>query len=309
MRTAPAVLVALLAMRLALPGALAAGDTGMRQQLAARFQAELERIAASAEGVAGIAVVDVTSGERFAVNERLVFTQGSAIKIPILLELYRRADAGELDLAEPAMLRAADRTGGSGLLQHFADGESRLSLRDLAIPMIVLSDNTATNILIDRLGMETVTRTMAKLGAPETKLRRKMIRPEESVKGNENVSTPGEAADLMVRIATCELPMSAKSCAEVSRVLEIPKDGAFREAIPSAIPVAWKPGGLEGVQTAWGLVRLPGRPYALAVMVNYGSGDIGATLRDASAAAFRYFSRVARATEFGTRVPLEYVRP
>jgi beta-lactamase class A len=279
----------------------------LRAQLEQKFQAELTRIADEADGVVGIAAVDVTTGERFGVNEGLVFSQGSAIKIPILIELYRRADAGDLSLEERLPLRAADRTGGSGLLQYFADGESELSLGDLAIPMIALSDNTATNMLLDRLGMERITRTMADLGAPQTRVRRKMIRPEESAKGNENVSTPREAAELMVRIARCELPVSATSCSAIGRVLEIPKEGAFRDAIPPSIPVAWKPGGLEGVQTAWGLVRLPGRPYAIAVMVNYGGPDMSGAIREASGAAYRHFSRIASTTEFGTRVPLGYV--
>lgn len=278
-----------------------------RKQLADKLQAQLLEIANAAPGVVGIAVVDVTDGARFGVNDALVFPQGSAIKVPVLIELFRRADAGDLRLTERVTLRAADRTGGSGLLRYFADGESELSLRDLAIPMIVLSDNTATNILIDRLGMERVSQTMVELGAPQTRVQRKMIRPEESVKGNENVSSPREAADVMVRLARCELPMSASSCAEVARILEIPKAGAFREPIPGSVPVAWKPGGIEGVQTAWGLVRVPGRPYAISIMVNYGPDDMNATVRQISAATYRHFAQLARTTPHGTRVPIEHL--
>jgi len=280
-----------------------------RQQLVDKFKAELTRIAGAAGGVVGVAVADLNSGERFGVNDGLVFPQGSAIKIPILLELFRRADAGDLRLTERLTLRASDFTGGSGLLGYFSDGGSEFSLHDLAIPMIVLSDNTATNMLIDRLGMERITQTLTDLGAPQTRLRRKMIRPEESLKGNENVSTPREAVDLMVRLARCELPMSAESCAEVTRILEIPKSGAFRQPIPGSVPVAWKPGGIEGVATAWAYVRLPGRPYAISIMVNYGADDMDATLRDISAATYRYFGRIAWATAHGTRIPPQQPRP
>jgi hypothetical protein len=135
-----------------------------------------------------------------------------------------------------------------------------------------------------------------------------MIRPEDSASGKENVSTPREAADLMVRIATCRLPMSAEYCAAVRKILEIPKPGPFRDAIPDTIAVAWKPGGIEGVQTAWGLVPVPGAPYAISVMVNYGPDDMSATIREVSAAAYRYFSQIARTTPHGTRVPIEYLR-
>ena len=279
-----------------------------RQQLADKFQAELQRLADAEAGVAGISVVDLASGQRFGVNDQLVFPQGSAIKIPILIELFHRADRGDLRLTDRVPVRAADRVGGSGLLQHFSDGASELSLHDLAIPMIVLSDNLATNLLIDRLGMEHVSETMASLGAPQTRLQRKMIRPEESVKGNENLSTPREAADLMARLARCDLPISARSCAEVKRILEIPKGGPFREPIPPSVRVAWKPGAIEGVQTAWALVGVPDGAYAIAIMVNYGADDMSSTLRETSAAAYRYFSQIARTTSHGVRVPFEHIR-
>ena len=279
-----------------------------REQLAGKLQTELQRISGTAPGVIGISVVDLGTGHRYNVNEALVFPQGSAIKIPILIELYRRADKGELRLTERLPLKRSDQVGGSGLMQYFADGGSELSLHDLAVAMIVLSDNTATNLLIDRLGMAKVTQTMAELGAGETKLQRKMIRPEESAKGNENLSTPRQAAELMVRIARCDLPMSADSCSALGRILEIPKAGAFREGIPGSVPVAWKPGGIEGAQTAWGLVNLPGAPYAIAIMINYGSDGMDTTIREISSVVYRYFAQIARTTPYGTRVPLEYIK-
>jgi beta-lactamase class A len=286
----------------------AAPQAEHRDQLAAKLQHELQRLAAATPGVVGIAVVDIVSGRRFGVNEALVFPQGSAIKIPILIELYRRADKGELRLTDRIPVRSRDQVGGSGLMQYFADGGSELSLHDLAIAMIVLSDNTATNLLIDRLGMDRVNGTLIELGAAKTRLQRKMIKPEESAKGNENISTPNEAADVMVRLSRCNLPLSAASCATVRNILEIPKSGGFRSGIPGAVKVAWKPGGIEGAQTAWGLVDVPGAPYAIAIMINYGVDDMDAPMREISAAVYGYFTQIARTTPYGTRVPLEYIK-
>jgi beta-lactamase class A len=285
-----------------------AAQASHREQLAARLQAELQRVAASPAGVVGVAVVDITSGQRFGVNERMVFPQGSAIKIPILIELFQRADRGDLKLTDRVPLRASDQVGGSGLLQHFSDGGSDLSLRDLAVAMIVLSDNTATNLIIDRLGMDRVTATMSALGAVETRLRRKMIRAEESLKGNENVSTPNEAADLMRRLDRCDLPLTPASCADARTILEIAKSGAFRQPIPASVRTAWKPGGIEGVETAWGLVNVPGAPYAISIMVNYGSDEMDAVVREVSAVTYRYFTQIARSTPHGARVPLELLK-
>jgi hypothetical protein len=114
----------------------------------------------------------------------------------------------------------------------------------------------------------------------------------------------------MVRIARCDLPVSPASCARIRAILEIPKSGAFRDPIPASVPVAWKPGGIEGAQTAWGLVNVPGGPYTIAIMVNYGGddADLNRPIREISSAAYKYFTQIARTTPNGTRVPLEYIK-
>ena len=227
-----------------------------REQLAAKLRNDLQRLATAASGVVGISVVDLSSGQRFDFNESLVFPQGSdQDPDPDRALSPCRSRRGE---AERSAAGSAEQPGrGSGLLQHFSDGGSELSLHDLAVAMIVLSDNSATNVLIDRLGMERVSQTMAEMGAGQTKLQRKMIRPEESAKGNENLSTPKEAADLMARIARCDLPVSPASCAASGRswksqVRRVPRP------IPAPVAVAWKPGGIEGAQTrgAWSTCRV-----------------------------------------------------
>src|SRR5690606_23519094 len=136
----------------------------------------------------------------------------SDLKVPILLELFRRAEEEPGLLRRRVELTDEVRTGGSGVLQVLTDGGSALSLEDYAIYMILHSDNTATNVLIDALGMEAINRLSASLGASSTLLQRKMIRPEESARGNENLSTPRDAARIMERIASCDLPMSEPSC-------------------------------------------------------------------------------------------------
>lgn len=278
-----------------------------RELLRATFQERLAQIADSYEGVAGLQVLDLTSGDRFAVRDDWVFPQASAIKVMLLLELFRRAEE-EPDLLERRVeMTDAVRTGGSGVLHLLTDGGSALSLEDHAIYMIVYSDNTATNVLIDALGMDATNALAAQLGAPDTKLQRKMIRPEESARGNENLSTPRDAVRVMERIHRCDLPMGAQACARVREILEIPKDGPVRTPVPSDVPVAFKPGGITGVATVWALVDLPDRPYALSVMSNYG-GNGGAVIEAVSAAAWDYFSRLSGVTDHGTRVPLDVKR-
>lgn len=268
------------------------------------FQQRLTAIVDAYEGVAGVHIADLTSGDRFAYRDEMVFPQASAIKVPILIELFRRAETDAGLLRRRVEMTDEVRTGGSGVLHVLTDGGSALSLEDYAIYMIQHSDNTATNVLIDELGMDAINQLSASLGAPDTRLQRKMIRAEESARGNENLSTPRDAALIMERIAQCDLPMSADGCARVREILELPKGGPIRTPVPAAIPIAFKPGGITGVATVWGLVDVPDRPYVISVMSNYG-GNGGAVIEAVSAASYDYFSRLSGITEYGTRVPLD----
>lgn len=287
--------------------ASASAQDAHRQIIALHFEETLVELVEAYEGVAGVHVLDLTTGERYQVRDSLVFPQASAIKIPILLELFRRAALEPALLSKTVPMDDRIRTGGSGVLHHLTDGGSRLSLEDYAIYMIVYSDNTATNVLIDELGMDAVNALSASLGAADTRLQRKMIRPEESARGNENLSTPRDAARIMERLASCDLPLSPEGCARVREILEIDKGGPVRTAIPPEIPVAFKPGGITGVATVWALVDLPDRPYVLTVMSNYG-GNGGALIERVSTAAYDYFSRLSGVTDHGTRVPLDVKR-
>jgi beta-lactamase class A len=264
---------------------------------------DLTRISNDFDGVMGVEIVDLTDSSRIGVNQDLVFPQESAIKIPNLLELFRRADRDPALLGKRHSISRETRTGGSGVLQFFTDGGSELSNEDLAVLMITLSDNGATNMLIDALGMDSVNRTMASLGLKQTKLQRRMITPASSARGEENISTPAEAAAVMARLSRCDLPLSKSACERVREILELPKNEAVRSVIPDGVPVASKPGGIVGVATSWALVELPDRPFVITVMTNYGGGDGDAAIREAAKAALAYFTRLQRSTPYGTRVP------
>ncbi len=272
--------------------------------LRAKLQADLEAVVDDYEGIAGFHVVDLTSGDRWAVRDEFLFPQASAIKVPILLELFRRAESEPELLRKRIEMNDAARTGGSGVLQFLTDGGSVLSLEDYAIYMILYSDNTATNVLINALGMDAINRLSASLGANQTLLQRQMMRTDQSARGNENLSTPKDAATIMENIATCAIPMSKAACNRVKEILTLYKGGPLRTPIPSDVPIAFKPGGITGVSTVWGIVNVPDRPYVIAVMSNYG-GNGGAVIEKISALTYNYFSRLSGITDYGARVPLD----
>jgi beta-lactamase class A len=264
-----------------------------------KFEHELSEINEDFEGVFGAEFVDLTTGEKVSLNADYVIPTASAIKVTILIELFRQADAkpGFLNEQRPFTAAAA---GGGGMARLLSPASS-VSLEDIAKLMINLSENNATNILIDELGMQNVNGLIASLGLTKTKLQRKMLEREKQARGEENISSPADAATLMTKIARCELPISKASCDRVRQILEIPQpDHPGKDPIPNNIPIAFKWGGNEGVSTAWAIVDLPGRPYVFAIMTSFGM-DNATAVRAASAAGFRYFSLLGRANPYGGR--------
>jgi beta-lactamase class A len=196
---------------------------------------------------------------------------------------------------------ASARTADDGLARLIGPG-SQLAVGDLARLMVNLSENTATNLLIDELGMENVNALMSSLGLTTIRLQRHMLDAAAERADHENVASPAQGAQLMARIARCELPLTKQSCAAMLKILEISKTPfPATDPIPADVVLAFKPGNLEGVLNGWGYVELPGRPYVFAIMTTYGT-DNAAIVRAASAAAYDYFARLGRANRYGARV-------
>lgn len=268
----------------------------------AKTETRLQEIAAGTRGALGLVAVDLTSGERFAVHEDLVFPQGSAIKIPILMEVYKQAGEGKFKLSDLEWVRKEHQVGGSGVLKELGDATSELSIRDLAVLMILVSDNTATNMLIDLVGMEQINATLASLGLRHTRVQRRMIDPAASARDQENLSTPAEAARIMEVLYRGEF-LSRQVCDEILAILRKPKRGGINAGLPREVPVAFKPGGIAGVSTEWAIVELKERPYVVVVMENYGLGEEAAeAMKQISRTLYDYYWRLGRATRYGTYV-------
>jgi beta-lactamase class A len=288
-------------------GVLAALAAPVRTQdpraadLRAKLGERLDAVAGALDGVMGFAIVGLESDERFERLANETFPTASTIKLAILYELFRQADEGRIDLDARKDLDRLNAVGGTGILSELTTPS--LSIRDYATLMIVLSDNTATNVLIDAVGMEAVTRRMASLGLQNTQLRRKMIDLEAARRGNENVSTPAELAKLLAVIHRGE-GLAQRSREALLAVLRKSKVSPMRSAIPEEVGLANKPGTLEGVEVDAGIVFVKGRPYAQAVMTTYLKDNAAgeAAIRSASQAAFDYFDRLAKSSEYGRAI-------
>jgi beta-lactamase class A len=285
---------ALLFLTLASP----AGAAGKEAVLMDKLRARVEAVDRGLDGVLGVAVKDLKSGATVTLRPDEVFPQASSIKLAVLYELFRQAEEGRVDLAEVTR-PGLPRVGGDGVLHMLGDRVS-LTWRDLAVLMMGWSDNDATNVLIDRVGMDAVNRRLDTLELPRTRLQRRMMDLDAARRGLENVSTPAE----MLRLAEALYRGAGLSPARAKDLLDVAaveKDSPFRVPLPAGLRVADKPGSLEGVRCVTAIVDLPGRPYAATIMTTYlrRDEDGEAAIREISAAIYQTFDRLARASEHG----------
>jgi beta-lactamase class A len=278
-----------------------APSTDKAIELHDKLARQLAAIATGLDGVMGYSIVDLTTGDRIERLASEVFPLASTIKLTLLYELFKQADEGRINLDEMRTLDRRQVVGGDGVLVELTTPS--LSLRDYATLMVVLSDNTATNVLIDIAGMQKVTARMEAAGLPSLKLRRKMIDIEAARRGDENVGTPGDVARLLGMIYRAD-GLKKESADALARVLKKPKNTALRRGIGPGIDVADKPGTLDGVETGAGIVYVPGRPYIFVAtttfLKNNAAGE--AAITAASRAAFDYFTRLAKASEYGREI-------
>ena len=286
--------VPLLVVFLAAPAAPAEKQGVLWEKLRARIEA----VDRGLDGVLGVSVKDLKGGMTLDVRPAEPFPQASSIKLAVLYELYRQAEEGRVDLGELTR-PPLPRVRGGGVLQELGNQVS-LTWRDVAVLMMGWSDNAATNVLIDRVGMDAVNRRLDSLGLRATRLRRKMMDLEAARRGDENVSTPAEMRQL-AETMYAGAGLSKERARDMMAVAAVPKESPFREPLPEGLVVADKPGSLEAVRCVTAIVDLPGRPYAVSIMTTYlrRDADGAAAIREISAALYETFDRLARSSDLG----------
>jgi beta-lactamase class A len=197
-------------------------------------------------------------------------------------------------------VQATDLVPDSTIMGGLTPGVTRITLRDLATMMIAVSDNSATNVLIDRVGMENVNALMDSLGLTHTRLRRKMMDLKAASEGRENISTPAEMMTLLEDLYRGKV-LNKEMTADFFVMLSTPKNSFIPRDLPEGSKIANKPGELEGVRNDSGVVFVENRPYVICVMTTYlhRERDGEEAIAKISAAAYRMFDRLARASEYG----------
>jgi beta-lactamase class A len=252
------------------------------------------------DGVVGVAILDLSNGETILYHADEVFPTASAIKVPLLAELYRQAQEGKLRLNDIYTVRAADDVEDSQIFNGLTPELTKLTLRDLAQMVAAVSDNAATNVLIDRVGMANVNALLQSLSLTKTKLQRKMMDISAAKEGRENLATPREFMMLMEDIYRGRV-VNQQLTDDLLKLLATRKHSPIQTALGENVKVADKHGELDAVRCDFGVVYAPNRPFVIAVMTTYLKNDREGedAIGEIAEAAYGYFDRVGRSSAYG----------
>lgn len=226
---------------------------------------QIQTTLAAYQGCWGVVLLHPTAGLQLEINPEQEFPAASMIKVPIMYEIMRQADLGLLSLEESILIPPGSHVGGAGILKELKPN-LKLTVQELVTLMIVLSDNTATNLLIERVGMAAVNKTMAALGLNKTVLRRFMMDFAAAQAGEENTTTAKDMALLFTAIYQAD----GVSEPSARRMVDILSRQQVRDKLPFYLPeeilIANKTGTLDRVEHDGGILFLPKGPYIACVL-------------------------------------------
>ncbi len=223
----------------------------------------LDSIANAHRGVVGYSITNLETGEHLERRGDETFTTASLIKVPVLVALFDLAEKKQLSLDDPVVLTDIDKVGGSGELQ-FLRTPLTLRLWDVAWFMRTLSDNTATNIVLDRIKIRRVWQKMEALGLPHTKVhsgsmtRIASVAPDSSAKYGLGVTTPNEMAQLFGLMAQGKA-VSPSADSTMLRILRNNRDDSKLARFTNSVRLSHKTGDVDQARTDCGVFYLPAR--------------------------------------------------
>ena len=217
------------------------------------------------EGSISVVVKSFFDERQFSIYPERIFRSASIIKVFIMSELFRQAKEGMLSLSDKIVLTDAMQTGGDGILKELQAGHA-FSLEEICTLMIILSDNMATNILIDRLGMENINAQIARLGMKDSSLQRKMMDSAAVKAGLNNYSSAAEFAAILESIYHGE-NVDPEASAKMLDILKRQQvRGRLDLYLPEELVIAHKTGDLDNLEHDGGIIYLDNKPYLICIL-------------------------------------------
>lgn len=226
---------------------------------------KIEELLATYTGRWGMMIMDQSTQERFELNPTMIFPAASMIKVPIMYEIMCQVADKLIHLDDILIVESNQRVGGAGILQELRPNIT-MTVKELVTLMIILSDNTATNLLINLIGMDAVNTRMSKLGLKSTVLRRHMMDFEAAQSGKENETC---ATDLILLFDIIEKKLHLpQEYGEL--MLDILKRQQVQDKLPFYLPettiLAHKTGTLDKVEHDGGILFLPEGSYLICIL-------------------------------------------
>lgn len=241
---------------------------------AADLEARVAPLAKEHKGKVAVAVKHLKTGETYFLDADTAMPTASLIKLPIMVEAYWQAQEGKVKLSTPLTLKKEDKVQGSGILtQHFSDG-CTFPLKDAVRLMIVYSDNTATNMVIDQVGLPATSKRMEGLGLKQTKLNAKVFRADTRLdqefgkKYGLGSTTAREMVQLLEMIDAGKV-VSPEACKEMLGHLKAcDDDEKMTRYLPRGTVVAHKTGSVDASKTDAGIIYTKSGPVAVCVLTS-----------------------------------------
>ena len=234
----------------------------------------IQPIVDSHEGVVGVSIKHLPSGESYQHNADRPLPTASLIKLPVLIAMHQAIQAGKLNLDDAIELTAEDKVPGSGVLTDNFSVGTKLTLRDAARLMIVFSDNTATNLVVDRVGLAEVAELMEQMGCPQTKQHAKVFKretsifPERSKKFGLGSTTANEMVSLLEKLDAKQVVSAEASQAIIDLLYACDDRTKIPRDLPSEVKVAHKTGAVSNSRTDAGLIDAPTGRIAICILTN-----------------------------------------
>ena len=231
------------------------------------WKKKIEKIISQVEGNVCINFYDLNKNNGFSVNGDKKVLSASMIKLLILAELMKKIFENKFSLSDTVMMANFMKIGGDGVLKELNTGH-HFTLKELATLMIIVSDNQATNILIDFLGMENINQLGRELDLKETFLGRKMMDIEARKKGYDNY-TCADDISLLLKLIYQEKLINKKASQLMLDILLRQQQGErLQRYLPSDIKIAHKCGDLDNLENNGGIIWIEDKAYILVVLTN-----------------------------------------
>jgi beta-lactamase class A len=239
------------------------------------LEAKVASLAKAHKGQVAVAVKNLKTQEVFTLNGDERMTTASLIKLPVMVETYWQVAEGKVKLETPVTLKKDDMVPGSGVLtQHFSPGAT-FSLRDAVRLMIVFSDNTATNLVLDQIGIPSTRERMDTLGLKNTRINAKVFKgsttsidPEATKKYGLGSTTANEMVQLLELIEAGKV-VSPEACKEMLKHLKACDDkNTIARHLPAGMELAFKTGAVNDARTGAGIAYTKEGPVAFCVLTN-----------------------------------------